>query len=184
MTESVARALLARRHTVWGRSLQPFNVLHRAYLQAISHPQFTGEPLTPAAILLAVRVCSVSDPRYLDLQIGWREKLCTFMAWLRPGYADRQLIGWLAYLSDHTAMPRLWVIENGQQDPVPSTPSPEELDLLTVLTQGGLTLVQAQTMSLGLAYHFYFAHLIRKGARLQFMSPDEIARADAPEVTP
>jgi hypothetical protein len=98
-------------HRVMGRSLQPFTLRHRFWLEAFESPMVTGGTATLLDLEMAARVCAIpysrldrEVPRMLTRGPGWIPRLAFSLRMLR-GRVAVQYAAWQDYLTDHGCPP-------------------------------------------------------------------------------
>jgi hypothetical protein len=153
------------KHKVCGYELRPFSLRHRLVLDAIGSPFLPGGSVinpNPADLVLAARVCSVSDP-FLAVRPTFWDGWKIVRLGMKPSRYMKEQMAWQDYIMDTAQHPRV----GGKPNPSKRDRGVDwSLSVVVALMEMGFTEEQAWTMPEGRAMYYFFTKAIRDGAEL------------------
>lgn len=162
-------------HSVCGYKLRPFSLKARLTLDAINSPLLPGRKeggkLTPADLILAVRVCAHTDPFKAVKGGRFMDKVWLLRMLANPMLFGRQLIAWRAYLADTARHPLVAQTKESTKVQIPSGIE-WTLAVASSLIEMGFSEDEAWTMPEGRAMFYFYARAIREGADLRIVTTE------------
>jgi len=158
-------------HRVCGYRLKPYSLAHCLTLHAIDSPLVTGAGFPGAAdMILALKVCSSTDPTATPLKRSWRD---TWAFWRlsRPDALAAAVRQFLVYLYDFAAPPEFWESKTSDGKRVTA---PWLLNRIAfLLTYSHLTYREIMEMPMGQLVWIHAAIAEVRGSDLSFITPEE-----------
>lgn len=178
MDERFLTAWFVRRSwSVLGRRLQPFSLAHRLTLEVLQSPLCSPQELfTCADLILAVRVCSLSDPFRPLPSPSLLDRFRFWKARFDPTYFRAEATKFAAYLEEHCSGPQFWKREEEER----RQDTPWTLAVAAGLLRTGAfseERVWSMPLARALWYHTAFGKL--EGARIDILTTDEEALLDS-----
>lgn len=166
---------------VCGRSLKPFCLKHRLFLEGIESPFLREEAeITAPDIILALKVCAddpIDKPTWADIWLGVRFSLS-------KDYQKRAALAVIRHITTQVNFPKFW--ERTDRKTYGTGSVPWQLTLIANLLKNGVTYSEAMTMPEAKAVWLSAVFSIQTGAKIEFLSTDDesliddLAKVEAP----
>lgn len=164
---------------ILGYQMRSFCLAHRLVLMAIKSPLLAqDDPITPADLLIALKVCSskadLIEQGGIDLTETFLDRIKRY--WLeakRERFQSYALL-FLQYVQAHTIKPKFWRDATNQPEPLTA---PEVLSLVASLVSCGIPERDAWQMSEGRAAWLEAAIVERQSTGLRFLYQEDIEQA-------
>lgn len=169
------KSMCAKGAQACGSRLRPFSLAHRIALAAIDSPFLeASRPITPADLLLALRVCSSREPLAPLPRPSVRDRF-RFWRWVLNRQAFTNACAhFLAYLDEHAEGPK--IIQG--EGPGDSSDIPWPLAIAATLIRNGVPEERAFSMPEGRAVWLYVAFLKMEGAKIPIWTPEHDQAAE------
>lgn len=160
-------------HKVAGYVLKPFCLRHRMTLEAINSPLLPGTFQTkfkPSDIILAARICSISDPFKAVTDSKFMDSFRVVVYANNPKLMNKELEAWKNYIIDTASHPNVSGKKSKDQK---NRGLDWKLSVVTSLIKIGFSEEQAWTMPEGRAMFYFFADAIKSGADLDITTTEQ-----------
>lgn len=150
--------------------LRAFSLAHRVALTAIGSPLMAeNAEITPADLLVAIRICESDTPLTVDLGAPcWRHKVAALMCSLSKRHFRRLCSAFVAYIDEHAAGPK--VLQ--RDDMVKPSTIPWPMAVVAGLVRNGIEESRAWSMPEALAVWYHLAFAEAAGAEFKIWNDD------------
>lgn len=159
--------LTPARTIILGKKLKPFCLKHRIFLEGISSPYLESDKeLTPAALLIALKICAEESLDHFSLWDKWLGVRLT----LNKELFAQVSLSFVRYVNQPDTFPRFYekkeVGSSGEK-------MPWQLCVLATLIRNGMSYEDALTMPEAKAIWLSTAFNIQAGAKLEILTTDD-----------
>ena len=169
----LASCIVPKRTRILGKSLKPFCLKYRLWLQAIGSPFLEPDKeIKIEDLIIALKVCSGESMDRAKLSDYWTAVKLTL-------FKDTRLNAFKAFVNysgTNDAWPKFY--ENSKNSSGSSTGLPWELSVIANLTRNGISYEEALNMPEASAIWLSTAFSIHSGAKLNLLTTDDEALID------
>lgn len=169
----LASCIVPKRTCILGKSLKPFCLKYRLWLQAIESPFLeTDKEIKIEDLIIALKVCSGESMDCAKLNDYWTAIKLTL-------FKDTRVNAFKAFINysmTNESWPKFY--ENSKNSSGSSTGLPWELSVIANLTRNGISYEEALNMPEASAIWLSTAFSMHAGAKLELLTTDDEALID------